>query len=59
MEWIDGVRRNSEMLRMALHIQRRMEKEEGRREEFPIGTVNYLNIQEFYHSSNVGRNKKS
>lgn len=47
------------MLRMALHIQRRMEKEERRREEFPIGTVNYLNIQEFYNSSNVGRNKKS
>lgn len=40
MEWIDGVRRNSEMLRMALHIQRRMEKEERRTEEFPIGTVN-------------------
>lgn len=56
MKWTDGVRRNSEMLRMALHIQR-MEKEERRREEFPIGTVNYLNIQEFYNSSNVGRNK--
>lgn len=57
MKWTDGVRRNSEMLRMALHIQRRMEKEVRRREEFPIGTVNYLNIQEFYNSSNVGRNK--